>query len=542
METRSQRRERIEVPTESENISERLVDRETSSRPIEYIDEQIHFVESLQAVKNGLNDIKQSETNLKEKYERICGENQQLVERIKLLEARETENRLSQLDLETNYHVLEEKIGKLTEDLQRTRTGCYQEIGRRVETSNEEVQSLRVSFAESFEQLLDVVEKLDKRVQSSETSLQCKIDEMSEIRLSQTPINAKKVPKVPKAQSTEMKSEKPYMFRTQLPPSAAVDSCLDKRTTASSDSKQRKQKPIQTAPKFDGDSSWEVFQAQFDIAAEINGWNEDDKAVFLATALVGKAALVLSNLSDRERRDYRTLVSTLTTCFGMAHQSELARAKLKCRGKNREESMAELAESVETLTRTAYPDASTDLQDVIARDNFIDALPDDDMRLRIRQLRPSSLQVALQNAMELESFHQASRHRQRWQRSGSSWNVRQVEETSRIAPKTSEETSSIERLEKLVDQLLKEMKNQNRRQSPPRTSGRPRPMRCWNCGQLGHLQNDCLVKQEEIKKEFKKETEVGREGAETSQGDRNIKHQGNDRWSSERGMGRPRKF
>lgn len=40
-----------------------------------------------------------------------------------------------------------------------------------------------------------------------------------------------------------------------------------------------------------------------DIAAEINGWNEDDKAVFLATALVGKAALVLSNLSDHERRN-----------------------------------------------------------------------------------------------------------------------------------------------------------------------------------------------------------------------------------------------
>lgn len=124
----------------------------------------------------------------------------------------------------------------------------------------------------------------------------------------------------------------------------------------------------------------------------------DDKAVFLATALVGKVAIALSNLSDHERRDYRTLVSTVTTRSRMTHQSELVRAKLKCRGKSREESMVELAENVESLTRTAYPDASTDRQNVIATDNFINALPDGEMLLEIRQLRPSSLQVTLQNA------------------------------------------------------------------------------------------------------------------------------------------------
>ena len=36
--------------------------------------------------------------------------------------------------------------------------------------------------------------------------------------------------------------------------------------------------------------------------------------------------------------------------------------------------MPELAEYVETLTRAAYPDASAELQDIMARDNFIDAL------------------------------------------------------------------------------------------------------------------------------------------------------------------------
>ena len=89
------------------------------------------------------------------------------------------------------------------------------------------------------------------------------------------------------------------------------------------------------------------------LQRKINGWQEDDKAIFLAAALEGRAALVLGNLSDQERRNYQSLVSALTTCFGMTHQSELARAKLKCRSKGKEESMPELAESVETLTRVS---------------------------------------------------------------------------------------------------------------------------------------------------------------------------------------------
>ena len=67
--------------------------------------------------------------------------------------------------------------------------------------------------------------------------------------------------------------------------------------------------------------------------------------MFLATALEGKAALVLGNLSSPERRDYKVLVNALTTRFGMAHQSELARAKLKCKTKTKEESIPELAMS-----------------------------------------------------------------------------------------------------------------------------------------------------------------------------------------------------
>ena len=46
---------------------------------------------------------------------------------------------------------------------------------------------------------------------------------------------------------------------------------------------------------------------------------------------------------------------------------------------------------MERLTRLAYPDAVEEMIIVLAKDQFIDALQDEDMRLRIRQSRPVNL-------------------------------------------------------------------------------------------------------------------------------------------------------
>ncbi|CAB3985145.1 Retrovirus-related Pol poly from transposon 412 [Paramuricea clavata] len=195
----------------------------------------------------------------------------------------------------------------------------------------------------------------------------------------------------------------------------------------------------------------------------------------------------------------------------MAHQSEMARAKLKCRSRGKEESIPELAESVETLTRAAYPDASSDLQDTIAKDNFIDALLDEDMRLKVRQARPQSLQAALENALELESFQLASRHRNRTPR-GPSLNVHKVNEN--IPP------------EKLT---------KNPRHRPPRP---PTSAKWWSCGEPGHLQRNCPKESKEQTNEPKNEDSKEMEAKKEDQ-QRKLRREaseksrpGNGRWSS----------
>ena len=65
--------------------------------------------------------------------------------------------------------------------------------------------------------------------------------------------------------------------------------------------------------------------------------------------------------------------------------------------------MAELAEEVKGLARLTYPEAPPEMLELLAKDQFIDDLADEDMRLRMRQSHLKSLREALQTALELSS-------------------------------------------------------------------------------------------------------------------------------------------
>ena len=115
----------------------------------------------------------------------------------------------------------------------------------------------------------------------------------------------------------------------------------------------------------------------------------------------GPALNILENLPPDRRQNDEELVVALETRYGSTHRTELARARFKHRVKQKDESLAAMAEDLERLGRLAYPDATGELQNVLSRDQFIDVLPDSDMRLRVKQERPQSLQRALELALEL---------------------------------------------------------------------------------------------------------------------------------------------
>ena len=150
------------------------------------------------------------------------------------------------------------------------------------------------------------------------------------------------------------------------------------------------QKPL----PFDGRSPWDAYKLQFEMLSIVNGWSSAQKATYLAVSLRGPALTVLTNVSDDHRRDYDVLIAALDKRFGNAHHAELNQVKLRGRVRKREETLPELAEEVEHLARLAYPDATAEMVEVLAKDQFIDALLDEEFRLRLRQNKPQTLQGA----------------------------------------------------------------------------------------------------------------------------------------------------
>ena len=176
-----------------------------------------------------------------------------------------------------------------------------------------------------------------------------------------------------------------------------------------SDISQFRIKPQQ----FCGTTDFDEFLSQFEITCEINAWQYIEKSLYLANCLTGDARSILSELEHDGRRDYNTLVEKLANRFGSVNRSEIFRTQLKSRIRSKAESIPELAQAIKKLVCQAYPGVNKDVIETLAIDNFIDALTDSDIRLRVRELGPKTLTYAERTALRLESHKIADKQRSR---------------------------------------------------------------------------------------------------------------------------------
>ena len=159
--------------------------------------------------------------------------------------------------------------------------------------------------------------------------------------------------------------------------------------------------------------------------------------------------------------------------------------KLRSRVRRRDESLPELAEDVERLARLADPDATVTVLGTLSKDQFIDALMDDELRLRVAQARPTSLRAALGTALELESFSLAARRRSR--------PVRALDgplPDKQVGSHHEEKTDSESRLLGELKEITNEMRNFVR-EVHKREQRMKSKKKCWFCDSEGHLQREC---------------------------------------------------
>ena len=159
---------------------------------------------------------------------------------------------------------------------------------------------------------------------------------------------------------------------------------------------------------FDGSGKWLDYRAHFEVCAELNGWTEKERGMYLAVSLRGQAQGVFGNLAGGTH-NYTELIKPLEERFAPPNQTELYRVQLRERRQKASESLSELGQDIRRLTNLAYPTAPSDLRETLAKEQFIDALVSSDMRLRIKQARPANLNDAVRHAVELEAFNRAER-------------------------------------------------------------------------------------------------------------------------------------
>ena len=146
---------------------------------------------------------------------------------------------------------------------------------------------------------------------------------------------------------------------------------------------------------YDGTSSFQDYLVQFNMTGDLNNWDKRTKAMELATSLRGAAQTVLSDLRPEQRTDFDQLISALTARFEPTNQTELYRAQIKGRLRKKSESVQELATDIKRLVRRAYPQASNDLKDQIARDCFIDCINDHELEWFVYQGKPKTVDEAM---------------------------------------------------------------------------------------------------------------------------------------------------
>ncbi|CAC5380851.1 unnamed protein product [Mytilus coruscus] len=136
-------------------------------------------------------------------------------------------------------------------------------------------------------------------------------------------------------------------------------------------------------------------------------WSEHQKGLYFAVSLNGKAQAVLGDLPKEKRQIFSDLVNALEERFAPSSQTELYRVHFKERRQKASETLPELGQSVRRLSNLACTTAPLELRDTLSKEQFLDALVDSEMRLKIRQSRLKGLNDAIRLAVELEAYNKA---------------------------------------------------------------------------------------------------------------------------------------
>ena len=195
----------------------------------------------------------------------------------------------------------------------------------------------------------DVTAQLDRSIRMIEQAIEAKLNTLSRQRET-LPMGLKPSSHSPSpmggARSTPHGASA-YYDAPESGEGLASTPCVE--TVRSSVSKTPPSRPVVFPDIFDGSIDFEDWLTNLKLCTEINNWDEDRKAQFLAVKLRGPALRVYTDLAEEKKGSFEAIVHALKERFSPLGQTNLYRAKLKTRSRRNNEPLPELACDIRRL-------------------------------------------------------------------------------------------------------------------------------------------------------------------------------------------------
>ena len=250
-------------------------------------------------------------------------------------------------------------------------------------------------------------------------------------------------------------------------------------------------RPAVLPETYGGDGSFSDWCDHFESVAQVNGWDNAAKSLWLRVRLVGRAQSAYKRLSEADRADYSKAIPLLKERFEPASQCAMYEAEFHSRRKRPTEDWAAFGEDLKTLSDKAFPDLEVAARERLAVTQFLGQL-DPQLSFSVRQTKPKTITTAITATLEMESYRLAPHS------SPAYTQLESPPEPAFVNAIHSKQNTMMDMIQKMmarIDSLEKEVKGLREERSsnlPPRQDPTG-PVVCKRCGKEGHYARGCAV-------------------------------------------------
>ena len=154
----------------------------------------------------------------------------------------------------------------------------------------------------------------------------------------------------------------------------------------------------------DGKQSWSDWVDHFDSVADVYEWDEEAKKKWIRARLIGRAATAFRRLSEADRATFDKIVAALTKRIEPECRKELYVAEFQRRRRRRNEDWVAYGDDLKTLVERAYPTLQVEAQELLALNQFLAQIENQQVAFAVRQRAPMTVDAAVASVLELETY------------------------------------------------------------------------------------------------------------------------------------------